>query len=60
MMISLDPRTKNDTDLEDTSQWIRAFDEIGLNIVLIGMDLIRYKKHKRTISQSLWNRYKNF
>lgn len=46
------PRTKNDTDLEDTSQWIRAFDEIGSNVVLIGMDFDKMsEKHKRQLAQ---------
>ena len=46
------PRTKNDIDLEDTSQWIRAFDEIGSNIVLIGMDFDKMsKKHKEQLAE---------
>jgi hypothetical protein len=46
------PRTKNDVNLEDTSQWIRAFDEIGSNVVLIGMDFDKMsEKHKRQLAQ---------
>lgn len=46
------PRGRHDTDLEDTSQWIRAFDEIGSNVVLIGMDFDKMsKKHKEQLAK---------
>ena len=46
------PRGRYDVNLEDTSEWIKAFDNIGSNVVLIGMDFDKMnEKHKRQLAQ---------
>jgi hypothetical protein len=46
------PRGRYDVNLEDTSEWIEAFNNIGSNVVLIGMDFDKMsKEHKKQLAK---------
>ena len=55
------PLTRRDVNREDTSEWIRAFDNIGSNVILIGMDFDKMsEKHKRQLAQVFGINIKTF